>query len=129
MTRRSSGAAVAALVSLALAAPAAADSRSPINGYRVKATPQNLEKLAMAGYDVTEGRRGSEIEIYGTAARIAKLRSDGIRPRIVEDAHGRTAAERQEALTAAEGPAADDSAYKVWTRYDRVAGDAKEQYL
>jgi len=66
MGRRSSSAAFAALMTLALAAPAAADSRDPINGYRVKATPQNLEKLAMAGFDVTEGIRGKRIEIFGT---------------------------------------------------------------
>jgi hypothetical protein len=39
--RRSMGAAVAALASLALAAPAAAETGDPINAYRVKATPQN----------------------------------------------------------------------------------------
>jgi hypothetical protein len=78
MSRRSLGAALAVLASLALAAPASADSRNPINGYRVKATPQNLEKLAMAGFDVTEGRRGKQIEVYGTASQIAKLRTDGV---------------------------------------------------
>ena len=132
MGRRSSGAAFAVLVSLALAAPAAADSRDPINGYRVKATPQNLEKLAMAGFDVTEGRRGGQIEIYGTATQVAKLRSDGISAKVVRDAKGRTAAQRQRAkygARAAQAPVADDSAYQVWTRYDRVRNDGKEQYL
>ena len=42
MSRRSLGAALAVLASLALAAPASADSRNPINGYRVKATPQQV---------------------------------------------------------------------------------------
>jgi len=42
---------------------AAADRRNPINAYRVAATPQNLSKLAQAGFDVTEGRRGATIEI------------------------------------------------------------------
>jgi murein tripeptide amidase MpaA len=130
MSRRSLSAVVAALSSLALAAPAVADSGDPINGYRVKATAQNLEKLAMAGFDVTEGRRGSQIEIYGTATQIAKLRGEGIRPRAVEDARGRNAAERQEARMGAlaQETQADDSAYQVWTRYDKVPGDGKEQY-
>ena len=128
MGRRSSGAAVAVLASLALAAPAAADSRNPINGYRVAATPQNLEKLAMAGFDVTEGRRGRHVEVFGTATQIAKLRGEGISARLVRDRKGRTAAQRQRALMAQAG-GADDSAYQVWTRYDRVRGDGKEQYL
>ena len=83
MSRRSLGAAAAVLASLALAAPASADSRDPINGYRVKATAQNLEKLAMAGFDVTEGRRGGQVEVYGTSTQIAKLRSDGVKARAV----------------------------------------------
>src|SRR5919206_1406171 len=105
MSRRSLSAVVAALASLALAAPALADSRDPINGYRVKATAENLEKLAMAGFDVTEGRRGSEIEVYGTATQAAKLRSDGIAARLVKDGKGRTAAQRQHALMAQESGA------------------------
>ena len=132
MSRRSSSAAFAVLVSLALAAPAAADSSDPINGYRVKATTQNLEKLAMAGFDVTEGRRGGQVEIYGTATQVAKLRSDGISAKAVRDAKGRNAAQRQRArygARAAQAPVADDSAYSVWTRYDRVRNDGKEQYL
>ena len=128
MSRRSLGAALAVLASLALAAPASADSRNPINGYRVKATPQNLEKLAMAGFDVTEGRRGSQIEVYGTSTQIAKLRSDGVKARVVRDRKGRTAAQRQKARMS-QATGADDSAYQVWTRYDRVRNDGKEQYL
>ena len=131
MGRRSSSAALVVLASLALAAPAAADSRDPINGYRVKATPQNLEKLAMAGFDVTEGIRGRQIEIFGTAEQIAKLKADGISAKVVRDRKGRTASQRQKArmgARAAQAPVADDSAYQVWTRFDRVPGDGKEQY-
>jgi hypothetical protein len=128
MSRRSLGAALAVLASLALAAPASADSRNPINGYRVKATPQNLEKLAMSGFDVTEGRRGKQIEVYGTATQIGKLRTDGVKARVVRDKKGRTAAQRQRARMS-QATGADDSAYQVWTRYDRVRGDGKEQYL
>ncbi len=128
MSRRSLGAAVAVLASLALAAPASADSRNPINGYRVKATAQNLEKLALAGFDVTEGRRGGQIEVYGTSTQIAKLRTDGVKARVVRDKRGRTAAQRQRARMS-QATGADDSAYAVWTRYDRVRSDGKEQYL
>lgn len=128
MSRRSLGAALAVLASLALAAPASADSRNPINDYRVKATPQNLEKLAMAGFDVTEGRRGAQIEVYGTSTQIAKLRTDGVKARLVRDKKGRTASQRQRARMS-QATGADDSAYSVWTRYDRVRGDGKEQYL
>jgi hypothetical protein len=128
MSRRSTSAALAALASLALAAPAAADSREPINAYRVKATPQNMEKLALAGYDVLEGRRGSKVEIYGTAGQIAKLRNEGLRPRALRDRKGRSAAQRQRARMS-QAAGADDSAYQVWTRYDRVRGDGKEQFL
>ena len=128
MSRRSSSAAVAVLASLALAAPAAADSRDPINGYRVKASPQNLEKLAMAGFDVTEGIRGRQVEIFGTSTQIAKLKGEGIKATLVRDRRGRTSAQRQRARLA-QATGADDSAYQVWTRYDRVAGDGKEQYL
>jgi murein tripeptide amidase MpaA len=129
MRGRSTSAALAVLASLALAAPAAADRGDPINGYRVKATPKNLETLAMAGFDVTEGRRGSRIEIFGTASQIAKLRNDGIRAKVVRDRRGRTSAQRQKARMAQATNNADDSAYQVWTRYERVKGDGKEQYL
>ena len=128
MSRRSTGAAIAVLASLAFATPAVADSGDPINGYRVKATPKNLETLALAGFDVTEGRRGSKIEVYGTASQIAKLRNDGIRARAVRDGKGRTSAQRQRARMA-QATGSDDSAYQVWTRFDRVRNDGKEQYL
>jgi murein tripeptide amidase MpaA len=127
MSRRSLSAAVAALASLALAAPAAADSRDPINAYQVAATPQNQEKLALAGFDMVEARRGSKFEIYGTASQMRKLQADGIKPRLLEDRSGRTTAERSARMAQANG--ADDSRFQVWTRYDRVPGDGKEQYL
>ena len=39
-----------------------------LDAYRVKATAANLEKLARAGFDVTEGRRKGSVEIVATAA-------------------------------------------------------------
>ena len=67
---RSLSAVVAVLASLVLAVPAAADSRNPINAYRVDATSKNLERLALAGFDVTEGRRAGKVEVYGTAGQL-----------------------------------------------------------
>ena len=56
MSRRRIGVALAALMAIGVAAaPAEAGSRH-LNAYRVKASATNLEKLAMAGFDVTEGQ-------------------------------------------------------------------------
>jgi hypothetical protein len=111
---------------LTLAAPAAADRQDPIKAFRVNATADNLKALALAGFDVTEGRRGGKVEIYGTASQIRKLRdSAGIRARLVKGA-ARTARAR---ASQADPYTGSDAAYKVWRRYDRVSGDGKEQYL
>jgi len=119
-----------ALAALALAAPAWGDSREPIDGYRVTATPGTLETLAQAGFDVTEGREGRSIEIFGSAAQIAKLRAQGMEADRIGPGQARAArrGRRGRARAAQEG-AASDAAYKVWRRYDRVGGDDKEQYL
>ena len=106
-----------------VAAPAAADVKNPLNAYRVAATPQNLSKLAGAGFDVTEGRRGASIEIYGTAGQARRLRDAGVASSRVT----RAGASASKALTAPY--TGSDAAFKVWRRYDRVAGDRKEQYL
>jgi hypothetical protein len=122
--RRFSGSLMLAVVAVSvLTAPAAADRRNPINAYRVAATPQNLSKLAQAGFDVTEGRRGGSIEVYGTAAQARKLRDDDVEVQRVQSA----GADASEELTAPY--TGSDAAFKVWRRYDRVAGDRKEQYL
>src|SRR5215218_9256378 len=136
MSRRAATAALVALVSLAVCSTASADSSSPINGYRVKASAKNLERLALAGFDVTEGRnaRRRTVEVFGSAAQLAKLRRDtGIKSRLVRDARGRTSAQRSARGTRAR--AADhnpltgsDAPYAVWTRFDAVPGDGKEQY-
>jgi murein tripeptide amidase MpaA len=120
MGRCSSGAAVAVLASLALAAPAAADSRDPINAYRVAATSKNLERLALAGFDVTEGRRDGKVEVYGTAGQLRKFSGN---TGVDADAVRTFSAAQENALTGS------DAQYKVWRRYDRVPGDGKEQYL
>ena len=127
--------AAAALLSV-FSAQAAADSRDPINAYRVTATAKNLEKLALAGFDVTEGRRGDTVEVYGTATQLRKLQGKGVKSKLVLDSKGRSTAARSARL-ARRGKArasqndysGSDAAYKVWRRYDRVPGDGKEQYL
>ena len=89
------------LAVLALATPAEAKSTG-LNAYRVKATAKNLEKLAMAGFDVTEGRRiGGKIEVYGTSKQIARLsRKSKVRAKLVRDRKGRTSAQRSRARSA-----------------------------
>ena len=120
MRRRSCGVAIAALAAIGLAGTAQAASE-PLNAYRVKATPKTLERLAQAGYDVTEGRRGDKVEIYATAGQADALRDKGIAAKVV-------GAERKAAAAAAPVPVGDDSTYDVWTRYDAVA-DGKQQYV
>ena len=135
----------AVLVMLALSAPASADRKNPINAYRVKATAANIKALGAAGFDVTEGQRaGGIIEVFGTAGQFRKLRDNTrIAARIVKDRNGRTSAARSARIARiaakksrrraraaqASSLTGSDAAYKVWRRYDRVAGDGKEQYL
>jgi murein tripeptide amidase MpaA len=135
MRKGASAAALAMLVWLASGAPALGDSKDPLNAYRVTATPKVLERLALEGFDVAEGRRGDKVEIYGTAQQLGKLADQGIRARLVKDRKDRTSAQRS-ARIARRARAAQaseytgsDAAYSVWRRYDRVPGDSKEQYL
>jgi hypothetical protein len=127
MSRRSLGAAVAALASLALAAPASA---ADLNAYRVKATAKNLKTLAQAGFDVTEGRRkDGTVEIVAAARQFDKLNLKG---NLVQDKLGRTSAERSAALAPPADPvtySGSDAEWTVWTRHDAVPGDTKEQYV
>jgi murein tripeptide amidase MpaA len=129
MSRRSLSAAVVALASLVLVAPASADSSHPLNAYRVKATAKNLKALALAGYDMTEGRRkDGTVEIVATARQADKL---NVGAKVVRDRAGRTAAQRSAALAPPADPvtySGSDAEWTVWTRYDAVAGDGKEQY-
>jgi hypothetical protein len=129
MSRRSLSAAVVALASLVLAAPASADSSHPLNAFRVKATAKNLRTLAQAGFDMTEGRRkDGTVEIVATARQAGKL---DVGAKVVKDGAGRTAAQRSARLAPPADPdtySGSDEEWDVWTRYDAVAGDDKEQY-
>ena len=145
MDRRFIALAVVVAISLIAAVPAQA-APSKINAYRVKATATNLERLAMAGFDVTEGRRGRKIEIYGTSKQMASLRrKTKVRAKLVRDSRGRTAAQRsrlkvnrglrklglrvRSSQLAADPTAnASDAAYKVYGKYDAVPNDGHEQY-
>ena len=123
MTRFVNPLVLALLAGLVLTTSAAADGRNPINAYRVDATPQNLSALARAGFDVTEGRRGHRIEIYGTAGQARKLRDADVEVQRVQNA-GVSALD-----TSSDPYTGSDAGFKVWRRYDRVPGDGKEQYL
>jgi murein tripeptide amidase MpaA len=126
MSRRSLSAAVAAFASLVLVAPASA---ADLNAYRVKASAKNLKSLAQAGYDMTEGRRkDGTVEIVATAGQIKQL---DVTAKVVKDRAGRTAAQRSARLAPPADPvtySGSDAEWDVWTRYDAVAGDTKEQY-
>src|SRR5829696_1116253 len=143
MSRRFTGAvALALLVLLVAAVPS--EASSGINAYRFKATAKNLQKLAKAGFDVTEGRRGKKIEVYGSAKQIARFtRKSKLRGRVVRDRRGRTSSQRSvrmvrrglaksgaRSLKQAGDPTAlaSDAAYKVYRKFDAVPGDGHEQY-
>jgi murein tripeptide amidase MpaA len=102
--------------------PAAAQAAEGLNGYRVQATAKNLRALSAAGFDLTEGRdlkRGT-IDVVGTAQQIGATKLDA--RKLTDNTSPRTA-------RAAPTDGASDSAFKVWTRYDAVPGDGKEQYV
>jgi hypothetical protein len=118
MRRRLVGVTLAIAAALAVSAPAQA-AKDPLNAFRVKATPENKQRLAAEGFDLTEGDHGRYIEIYATGRQARSLRADGVATRRVTD------------ITKAADPSdytGSDAAWDVWTRYDAVPGDGKEQY-
>ena len=68
-----------ALIALTAAAPAAKAAREPLNAYRVAPTAENKQKLALAGYDMTEADHGSYLEVYGTAKQASGADDAGAR--------------------------------------------------
>ena len=117
--RRRSGVTLAAAVAVfALSAPAQAAQES-LNAFRVKPTAENKQRLAAAGFDLTEGDRGKYIEIYATSKQARGLRADGVATdRVTKFQKG-----------AAPGDyTGSDAAWNVWTRYDANSADTKEQY-
>lgn len=109
-----------------------------LDAYSVKATPGNLQKLAKAGFDAGEGRdsRSGTIDVVGTESQLRALK---VGATLIRDARGDSASERSRKKAGADVTAqrtpvsnptagATDAGYEVWTKYDAVAGDGKEQY-
>ena len=118
MRRRSGGVVLAAVVAaLALAAPAQA-AKDPLNAFRVKPTAENKKQLAEAGFDLTEGDRGSTSRSTRRASRRARSAPTASRPSRHE----------QQGAAAPGDYTGSDAAWDVWTRYDATSGDTKEQY-
>ncbi len=121
--RALTGAGFAALV-LAVGAPSASAAPGGLAGYRIKATPTNLKKLAEAGFDANEGRSkdGKTIDVAGTEAQLRGLKVGASR---IDSARAVTRATKRAARA---GSAATDGAtdvpYKVWTKYDAFDEEA-----
>jgi murein tripeptide amidase MpaA len=105
---------------LATAAPAMA-AKQPLNAYRVAPTAENKQKLAQAGFDLTEGDRGRYLEIYATRGQARDLSEEGVKARQITT--------KRAAADAPEDYVGSDAAWTVWTRYDAVPADGKEQYV
>jgi hypothetical protein len=111
--RRTARAATAALLGVAaLAMPASANAAgSGLDAYKVKTDAAGIARLSEAGFDMTEARHGSTVEIIGTAKQMASLRDLGLKPVLKRNKQGLTA--RQ---FAARSVAADGS-YDVYRPY------------
>jgi Zinc carboxypeptidase len=110
MTRWGLGAALAVLLTLALAVSASA---ARLDAYSVKlGGAKQLRVLKDQGFDITEGQRARSIEIVGTRGQIAKLRRTGVNAKRLVDRRGRTAS-RIAAAQAADG-------WQVWRPFART---------
>jgi murein tripeptide amidase MpaA len=110
MTRWGLGAALAALLTLALAASASA---ARLDAYSVKlGGAKQLRVLKEQGFDITEGQRARTLEIVGTRGQINKLRRSGVKAKRLVDRRGRTAS-RVAAAQASDG-------WQVWRPYART---------
>ena len=126
-------------VALSVGAASAAAATGDLDAYRVKATPANVKALAAAGFDAGEGtdRAAGTIEVVGTETQLRALK---IGATLIRDAKGDSASERSRKEAGGDATVqrtppvsnptagATDAAYDVWTKYDAVAGDGKEQY-
>ncbi len=117
---------VAPLASSAVAGPPdqrPATVADTLNAYRVKASAENLRALALAGYDVTEGRdleRGT-VDVVGYGDDLARFNARQL-------TSYRAAPARTAGPQAAPTDGASDAEWTVWTKYDAVPDDDKEQY-
>jgi hypothetical protein len=86
-----------ALVALATAgllalAPASAPAKNTgLEAYKIKLKAGQLQELAKQGYDVTEAREGSTIEVVATAGQAAKLQGKGMDVTLKRNKRGETA--------------------------------------
>jgi Zinc carboxypeptidase len=120
MQRRALGVALATLFALAFAGPAWA-AGSGLKSYKVKSTFANKQALAAAGFDMTEADRGAHLEVVATRRQVGALAKQGVKAK----QFGRT-----RSLAQAPGDyTGSDAGFNVWTRYDAVPGDNKEQYV
>ncbi len=127
----------AALVLLLFVWSGATARASTLDAYRVKATAANLDTLANAGFDVTEGRRNGIVEIVATERQVNSLRrTEKVTARKVRSrasgrrargSRGRRARARAAQINGLQFTG-DDSSWAVWRKYDARANDGKEQY-
>src|SRR6185295_10384761 len=101
----------ALLVLAVIAVPASAGVG--LNAYRANAKGlKQIRELKRLGFDLTEGQRKKGVEIVATKAQVRKLRSAGVRTKLIRTKRGRTAL-RAGAAQAAGG-------YVVWRPYART---------
>ena len=93
---------------------------SPLNAYRVKATGENRQALVQAGFDMTEADKGDHFEIIARKGEVAALSRDGVEAKRV------TAVSK---LAAPGDYTGSDAGFDVYTRYDAVPDDGKQQYV
>src|SRR6185436_4014551 len=106
--------ALVALLMLAIAVPASAGVG--LNAYRANAKGlKQIRELKRLGFDLTEGQRKKGVEIVATKAQVRKLRSAGVRTKLIRTKRGRTAL-RAGAAQAAGG-------YVVWRPFARTDVD------
>ncbi len=120
------GALVALVAGAALVVPAAATAADTgLDAYRVKATAKNIKALAKAGFDVTEGRNRKTglIEVVGTKRQITATKLEAERVEAKSSSGTRRGAGEADPTAGA-----SDADWVVWTKYDAVDGDDKEQY-
>jgi hypothetical protein len=111
------------LALLTFAGTASAKAPGKLNLYSAKVGAAGLAKLTSGGYDVASLRqagRRTEVFLVLSKGEAAKLRSKGVRARLVRDAQGRTQLQRA-ALQL-------NSGFNVWRSFDEEGGIRDELY-
>ncbi|MEA2124729.1 MAG: hypothetical protein QOI80_1511, partial [Solirubrobacteraceae bacterium] len=108
--RWTSRVALAMLLSL-VASAAPAQAAEPLRAYTLTVKPSSLQKLAKAGFDVTEGVQGNQITVAASRRQLTTLKKLGLKPQL----------QRSGARVAPDyGPS---GGYDVWRPYARPAYD------